>query len=452
MTRTFAPEPVSAREARRFLRGFLAVRRRDDLTDAAELALSELVTNAVLHAHTAFEVTAELAQDGALRVEVADRSSQLPDQRDYGAQATTGRGMQLVAALTAACGVQTDGSGGKAVWFVVRSDARHLDDREGRHGSWGATVHESSAPDESSPVVLLGLPPTLWLAAREHHDAVLRELALHAQRRPGDVPPAERFARADTVRGLVSGHVAVEVERRADNLAAAHRALPAGHPSPLPDTPPALDLHLRIPSGAGESYAALQDLLDAAERLAVAGQLLARPGLPEIVAVRDWVCEQIIAQLAGVPPSPWAGTSQERFTVEARGRAVPAVPDWDTTEVTASNRGVIAGHDANRIIAVSRPLAELLGWDADDLVGRRVVALIPPELREAHVAGFTRHLTTGQSNALGVPLRLPVLRADGSRIDCQFLIEQGGTGSARRVYVAWIDPVDGGPAPRPEQP
>ena len=121
-TRTFAPEPVSAREARRFLRAFLVARDREDLTDAAELALSEVVTNAVLHAHTSFDVTAELAEDGELRVEVADRSSQLPAQRDYGAQATTGRGMQLVAALTAACGVRSHGSGGKAVWFVVRSE------------------------------------------------------------------------------------------------------------------------------------------------------------------------------------------------------------------------------------------------------------------------------------------------------------------------------------------
>ena len=99
--------------------------------------------------------------------------------------------------------------------------------------------------------------------------------------------------------------------------------------------------------------------------------------------------------------------------------------------------------DANRIIAVSRPLADALGWDPDDLVGRRIVALIPPELREAHVAGFTRHLTTGQANAVGIPLRLPVLRADGSRIDCHFLIEQVTAVNGRRVYVAWIDPITG---------
>ncbi len=60
-----------------------------------------------------------------------------------------------------------------------------------------------------------------------------------------------------------------------------------------------------------------------------------------------------------------------------------------------SGRGVVAADDANRIIAIRDPLAELPGWRPGDLVGRRVVTLIPPALREAHVAGFTRHLTTG---------------------------------------------------------
>jgi len=436
-SRSFPPEPVSARAARRFLRSFLAARGRDDLTDNAELALSEIVTNAVLHAHTPFDVTADLAGDGSLHVEVLDRNPQLPLQRDYGEQATTGRGMQLVAALTADCGIRTDGAHGKALWFVVRSDARHGHDP--LPGSWRSAPAAPAAPDTGADVVLLGLPPMLWLAAREHHDAVLRELALYAQEHPGDAPVPERFAHADRARGLVTARVVAEVERRGHSPAAEPSQL-AGRSSPLPVTAPAADLHVQVPDGAAESYAALQDVLDAAERLAVAGLLLARPALPEIVALRDWVCEQVIAQLVGVPPSPWPGTEQERFTVEVRDRAEPAPPDWDARAVTDSDRGAVAADDANRIIAVSRPLAEALGWDVDDLVGRRVVALIPPELREAHVAGFTRHLTTGQTSILGVPLRVPVLRSDGTRIDCDLLIDQTPA-TGRHVYVAWISPV-----------
>jgi len=38
-----------------------------------------------------------------------------------------------------------------------------------------------------------------------------------------------------------------------------------------------------------------------------------------------------------------------------------------------------------------------------------VVTTIPPRLREAHVAGFSAHLSTGQAHVLGVALRLPAL-------------------------------------------
>jgi PAS domain S-box-containing protein len=113
---------------------------------------------------------------------------------------------------------------------------------------------------------------------------------------------------------------------------------------------------------------------------------------------------------------------------------------WDASAVRDADRGVVAADDANRIIAVSRPLAAELGWEVDDLVGRRVVALIPPPLREAHVAGFSRHLHTGEAHVLGVPLRLPVLRADGSEVECDFLIEQADADGGRPVYLAWITP------------
>lgn len=65
---------------------------------------------------------------------------------------------------------------------------------------------------------------------------------------------------------------------------------------------------------------------------------------------------------------------------------------------------------------------------------------MPPQFREAHVAGFTRHLTTGQSHALGVELDLPVLNADGSQLLCTFMIEAHKTPSGRNVYLSTITP------------
>ncbi len=70
-----------------------------------------------------------------------------------------------------------------------------------------------------------------------------------------------------------------------------------------------------------------------------------------------------------------------------------------------------------------------------------MVTLIPKRLREAHVAGFTRHLTTGEAHVLDVPLVLPVLRADGTELPASFLVQQAPTAAGRAVYVAWMEPL-----------
>lgn len=451
---TFPPEPVSVRQARRFLREFLAEHDLGDaLADNAELALSEVTTNAVLHAHSPFDVRLTVERGRALRVSVRDGSTQLPRPRHYAEQATTGRGMDLIAAYTQDCGVDLDPPDGKLVWFLL--DPSEAVDRTEQDllDAWDLDLPDNDdtvgvgAGDPIGRVLLRGLPPTLWLAAREHHDAVLRELALFAVEHPTQAPAADRLALADHARNLISVRLVEELHRTASGntgrTAGAHRALPAGHPSNLPDTPLLLDLSLDLDldaaDGSGQEFAALQDVLDNAERLARQGLLLARPGLPEVVAVRDWACEQVISQLAGVPPSAWPGTAHERFT-DASREPTASPPVWDTQLVLRANRGVVAADDTNRILAVSRPLADALGWDVQDLIGRRVVVLIPPELREAHVAGFTRHLTTGETHAIGVPLRLPVLRRDGHHVQADFLIEQAPTEGGRTVYIAWIEP------------
>lgn len=92
---------------------------------------------------------------------------------------------------------------------------------------------------------------------------------------------------------------------------------------------------------------------------------------------------------------------------------------------------------------MSPAACDLLGWDADDLVGRRVVTVIPPALREAHVAGFSRHLSTGEAHVLGIPVELPVLRRDGTEILCRFLVEAAPAEFGRNVYLATIDPIPG---------
>lgn len=78
----------------------------------------------------------------------------------------------------------------------------------------------------------------------------------------------------------------------------------------------------------------------------------------------------------------------------------------------------------------------------DAPVGCRVLTIVPPSLREAHVAGFSRHLSTGEARILGVPVTLPVLHKDGSEAHCRLLVERAPTGSGRALYIASLEPLD----------
>ena len=436
------PDLASGSAARRQLRTALTETGCTRWIDEAELALGEIVANAVLHAHTQIEIWLEAGQTG-VHVEVHDFSPLMPIPRDYDLEATTGRGMALVAAITRQCGVRNLGPEGKVVWFDIGSDDAAAAGREeallDSWDSWDSwadlDVPESPAADVVA-IVLKDLPPLLWLAARQHHDALTRELVLHAAEH--DVAGID-VAASDRARATVSEALIGRLEELRRG-AGADPAQGYRYRGSQPWMPTAVDLVVPIRPAEGSGFAALQDMLDVAERLAADGDLITFPGLPEVVEVRDWVCDQVVAQLAGVPPSPWPGSALARFETTSRER-VGHTLEWDATTVTQSHRGVAAADDANRILAVSRPLAEALGWEVDDLVGRRVVTLIPPALRESHVAAFTRHLATGEVHVLGRSLHLPVLRKDGTEVMSEFKIEQAAHAHGRTIFLAWIEPV-----------
>jgi len=312
--------PVSGSDARRVVHDALVAAGRPQWADAATLACSEVVSNVVLHAHTDLELTVEVF-DEAVRVEVRDYSPVVPVQRDYSRHAVTGRGLALVATLATEHGIGDVGRDGKTVWFTVSGDGAGQsgedvlaawDDAAWDVGELLGTAAVDVA-EERCTVRLLALPTQLWLAAREHHDALVRELAMHLAQQ-ADADPEVDLRAADVARAMVSTAVveAVEEDQRSGT---ARRAVPAGHSGPGHDVPAQLDLELRLPTDVVPAFAALKQTLDAAEQLATAGVLLSRPGQPDVVAVCDWVCDQVNEQCAGAPPAAWAGAEQERSTV-----------------------------------------------------------------------------------------------------------------------------------------
>ena len=120
-------DPQAAGAARRFLRGALAGWGVDDeeVVETAQLLLSELVTNVVMHARTSSELTLHLEVD-VLTVVVRDlggssRSGEpapIAVSDDEDPLRVFGRGLMLVEALADRWGSEQDATGTTA-WFAI---------------------------------------------------------------------------------------------------------------------------------------------------------------------------------------------------------------------------------------------------------------------------------------------------------------------------------------------
>lgn len=85
-----------------------------------ELLTGEVVANAVVHGpeHGRVRVTLRIDHRG-VRVAVTDESPATPQVQHPPPTAVSGRGMELVEALSRTWGVDLHGSAGKTVWFLV---------------------------------------------------------------------------------------------------------------------------------------------------------------------------------------------------------------------------------------------------------------------------------------------------------------------------------------------
>jgi CheY-like chemotaxis protein len=113
----FPADLRSARTARRFVAGVLDDWGFDDLQDSAALLVSELVTNAVVHAHSEVEVAVHL-RPARVRIEVIDAAQEHVRRRDAKDDEQSGRGMALIEAMAVAWGIDSL-LAGKSVWFEM---------------------------------------------------------------------------------------------------------------------------------------------------------------------------------------------------------------------------------------------------------------------------------------------------------------------------------------------
>lgn len=239
------------------------------------LCVSEVVTNAVLHARSPGELRVRREGD-RLVVEVTDGDPRLPARRQHDLQAPTGRGLHLLDALTRSWGTSPL-EGGKVVWFEFDLAS--------------TATAPADEPEATRPFRLLGLPIAVHRRATEHSEALRRELSLVAHT---TTPDRVLIGLRDIGRemGARFGGLNDPTEAR---LAEA-----------LVGDEDAVDLEYRLPIAAAEAFERLEELVDELDRYCADRDLLTLVTPPESLAYRRWWMREIIEQLRdGRPARRW---------------------------------------------------------------------------------------------------------------------------------------------------
>lgn len=122
--RRFPPEPVSAPAARLFI-DEIGWGEDKETKRRLAAAVSEVVTNSILHARTDFSVEVTI-RDDRIRVGVKDESPELPVRQLHQSLQPTGRGLLILDEMADRWGFSPDSSG-KTVWFEIERRRASVD-------------------------------------------------------------------------------------------------------------------------------------------------------------------------------------------------------------------------------------------------------------------------------------------------------------------------------------
>lgn len=282
----------SVRLARSWVRDSLAAIGRHELVDSAELGVSELVTNALLHGEPPLEVRLRGTSDHP-RIEVTDHSPVPPRPLSVQGDSdirTFGRGLSLVAMISARWGADLDHDrAGKSVWFEPVEEVNAEADLDGEVFDPSTAPDPPPSPEQTVRIELLNFPARMFRQLRIHQFELQRELRLLAMADPERYPVAARIT-------AMAGPV--DADRRATpGVRSLDEAIARGAEH--------VDLVYDVPVGAPSRMQRLHDLVEEAYAVFGAERLLTVVPPPELLALQRWYFGQFDSQARGMPPVPW---------------------------------------------------------------------------------------------------------------------------------------------------
>jgi hypothetical protein len=291
-----------------------------ELADDARLVVSELLTNAALHAKPPVQMRLLRITDG-VRIEVSDGSRDMPLLIRAGNDVMTGRGWSLVQALAHEWGAERAevAGGGKTIWVTLLLIDRDVagpssfnadDEAEQSHLVEADLLalfpdRDDDAEAQRYEVILGDVPTDLLVSAKAHIDALIREFALLASGAAVSSSPVPM-----QLTSLIQRVVSNFAEARQSIKEQAVRAAQAHHPRTR------LSLNLPLSAAdAGRAYLAALDEVDAYCR---AEQMLTLETPPVHRVFRRWYVEELVAGLARASDPISADAARRPETFESR--------------------------------------------------------------------------------------------------------------------------------------
>lgn len=108
------------------------------------------------------------------------------------------------------------------------------------------------------------------------------------------------------------------------------------------------------------------------------------------------------------------------------------------TALEAALDGYVSIDHEGRIIELNAAAEAIFGYARADAVGQPIAELmVPASHREAHRAGFARHLADGSARMLGRRVEVPAQRADGSVFPIEIVIQRAMRGE-HPIFIAYL--------------
>jgi anti-sigma regulatory factor (Ser/Thr protein kinase) len=282
-------------DARRWVADLCTEIGRPELAECAQLGVSELVTNALLHGEPPITVRMRGTAEHP-RVEVRDSSVEAPilpteplDRPETdGLLLTFGRGLSIVARCGEAWGAEIE-EDGKVVWFTPVAE---FADGKGVPGVITGVDHsrvEAPPTRDRVRINILDVPLALFVGFQQHFRELRREVRLLALAHESDYPLAKSlsdlFGSLD--RQLRDGIGVEQIEA----------ALAKGSES--------TDLVVHMPRATATTLVRFVELLELADEFCRAERLLSLARSAEQRKFQSWFLTEFVRQANGSSPLSW---------------------------------------------------------------------------------------------------------------------------------------------------